>query len=125
MNALAKPFFIDHGPDNYIYCLRFADHHQHSHYANFNSTATLDNGITFSNGTILTYMSNKAYFITINSQTANFSGGSSPAMPASVIGYKLHTNPTYVALTSTATNLVGALGSESVAEPAPGYRLSC
>lgn len=81
--------------------------------ANFNSTATLDNGITFSNGTTLTYKSNKAYFITINSQTANFTGGSNPAMPASVIGYKLHTNPTYVALSSTAANLVGALGSES------------
>lgn len=79
---------------------------------NFNTTTLLDNGITLTNATTLTYSSNKAYFITVNSQNANFTGGATPVMPASVVGYKLHTNPTYTALSSTAVPLVGAQGSE-------------
>ncbi len=81
---------------------------------NFNTPTALDNGITLLNATILTYSSNEAYFITINSSTANFSGGSSPAMPASVVQYRLNGGSTYTALSSTAVSLKGAQGSEVI-----------
>jgi len=76
----------------------------------------LDHGITLTSATTLTYTANMAYFIQINSSTPNFTGGpttgSPPIMPVSVVQYKLHSNSTYIPLSSTPTNLVGAMGSE-------------
>ncbi len=80
---------------------------------NFNTTPLITNGITLLNATTLTYKSNKNYYITINSQTANFTGGATPAMPASVVQYRLNGGSTYVGLTATAAPLVASSGTKA------------
>jgi spore coat protein U-like protein len=80
---------------------------------NFNTTTAINNGITLLNATILTYKSNQAYYITINSQTANFTGGATPAMPASVVQYRLNGGSTYVGLSATAAPLVASSGTKA------------
>ncbi|MEJ6979307.1 hypothetical protein WG906_02520 [Pedobacter sp. P351] len=80
----------------------------------FNQTSKIDNGIELLSATILTYTSNKAWFITIKSGSSNFTGGmgGSP-MPASVIKYRINgSGSPYVALSATEQALVATTGSK-------------
>lgn len=79
----------------------------------FNSIATLDAGITQANAVVLTYKSNKPWFINIKANTANFTGSSETPMPASVIQYKLNSGGTFTALTTTEATLTGTAGAKN------------
>ena len=78
---------------------------------NFNSTTALDNGIIVS-GTTIRYYSNKAWFVTIQSGSANFSGGQGN-MPASVLKFKNSQNSTFTDLSPTAQSLSGTTGAKN------------
>lgn len=57
----------------------------------FNVTSKIDNGIELIAATTMTYRSNKAWFVTIKSGSADFTGGvAGTPMPASVIKYRLN-----------------------------------
>lgn len=77
---------------------------------NFNSTAALDNGIVVP-GTTLTYHSNKAWFVTIQTGSAFFSGGQG-TMPASVLKFKNSQVSTFTDLGAAPKPLVGSLSSK-------------
>jgi hypothetical protein len=60
-------------------------------------------------GSVLTYKSNKPYYITIKAASANFSGGVAESpIAAGVIKYKLNPSGTYASLTSNPSALVGS-----------------
>ena len=79
----------------------------------FNSIATLDAGITQTNAVVLTYKSNKPWFININANSANFTGASPTPMPASIIQYKLNSGGTFTALSTTPASLTGTSGAKN------------
>ncbi|HEY0895099.1 MAG TPA: hypothetical protein VGE15_00975 [Sphingobacteriaceae bacterium] len=76
----------------------------------FNSTATLDQGINIT-GTTIRYYSNKSYFVTIQTGSANFSGGSG-TMPVSVLKFKNSQSSIYTDLKSTPQALTGTAGAK-------------
>lgn len=78
---------------------------------NFNSTTALDNGIVIS-GTTIRYYSNKAWFVTIQSGSANFSGGQGN-MPASVLKYKNSQSSAFTDLSPTPQPLSGTTGAKN------------
>jgi hypothetical protein len=79
---------------------------------NFNSTTALDNGLVIT-GTTIRYYSNKAWFVTIQSGSANFSGGQGN-MPASVLKFKNSQNSTFTDLSPTAQSLSGTTGAKNM-----------
>jgi hypothetical protein len=73
----------------------------------FNSIAKIDAGIETPNAVILTYKSNKPWFVTVAANSANFTGTSTTPMPASIVEFKLNGAGSYVPLSTTATSLSG------------------
>lgn len=96
----------------------------------FNSIAKLDAGIETLNAVQLTYKSNKPWFVTLNANTANFTG-TVTNMPASVIQYRLNGNTgAYTPLSTVPSALTGssstknAIGSSTIGvdyKLNPGY----
>ena len=82
--------------------------------ADFNQTSKIDNGIELLGATTLTYKSNKAWFITIKSSDANFTGGAAETpMPASVIQFRVNgSGNSYTPLTASDQSLVATMGSK-------------
>lgn len=82
--------------------------------ADFNQTNKIDNGIELLGATTLTYKSNKAWFITIKSSSANFTGGvAETPMPASVIQFRVNgSGNSYTPLTASDQSLVATMGSK-------------
>jgi hypothetical protein len=82
--------------------------------ADFNTTAKMDAGITLLNQTIFNYKSNKSWFVTIQTNTASFSGGvAGNSVPVSVIKYRLNsTGGTYTPLSTVASPLAGTSASK-------------
>lgn len=78
----------------------------------FNSTTALDNGIVIG-GTTIRYYSNKAWFVTIQSGSANFSGGQGN-MPASVLKFKNSFSSTFTDLSQIAQPLSGTSDAKNI-----------
>ncbi len=84
--------------------------------ADFNTTSKIDAGISLPNQTIIKYRSNKAWFVTIRTNVAEFSGGTvgSP-MPVSVIKYRLNSaGGSYTPLSVVEQPLLASSSSRSV-----------
>lgn len=82
----------------------------------FNMTSKIDAGIELLGATTLTYSTNKAWFVTIKSSTANFSGGDAGnPMPASVIEYRINgSGGAYIPLSSSDQPLLATSAAKSV-----------
>lgn len=78
---------------------------------NFTSTTTLDDGIVV-NGSTIRYYSNKAWCVTIQAGSANFSGGQG-TMPAGVLKFKNSLISTFTDLSSTEQPLSGTSGTKN------------
>lgn len=71
---------------------------------NFNSSNQYSNGYTISNFNSISIKSNMPWNLTVSSATSYFSASgtySSPDMPASVIGFSVSGNPSYVMLNTS------------------------
>lgn len=81
----------------------------------FNQTSKIDNGIELLGATMLTYQSNKAWFITIKAGSSDFTGGlSGSPMPASVIKYRINgSGSSYIPLSAIEQSLIATSGSKS------------
>lgn len=74
----------------------------------------LTRGIEKQNAVILSYKSNKPWFVTINALTANFSGGdASNPMPSTVINFKNNASSVYAPLSTTAVGLSGTANNKN------------
>ena len=74
----------------------------------------LSTGIEKLNAVILTYKTNKPWFLNISASSANFTGGDGvTALPSSVIQFKNNAGGTYVNLTTTSVSLSGTTGSKN------------
>lgn len=81
----------------------------------FNVTSKIDNGIELLAATTFTYRANKAWFVTIRSGSADFTGGvSGSPMPASVIKFRLNGSATaYTPLSNVDQALIANASSKS------------
>ncbi|MBC8054103.1 MAG: hypothetical protein H7Y13_13640 [Sphingobacteriaceae bacterium] len=79
----------------------------------FDTSTKLDNGIELLTATTLTYRSNQAWFVTIQSVAANFSGGQG-TMPASVLQFKKNVGGTYAPLSNSPLSLSGTTGAKNL-----------
>ncbi|MEJ6980511.1 hypothetical protein WG906_08625 [Pedobacter sp. P351] len=79
----------------------------------FNSIAKIDAGIETLNAVSLTYKSNKPWFVNVNANTADFTGSSPTAMPASVIQFRLNGNPSYSTLSTVPASLSGTSAAKN------------
>jgi hypothetical protein len=81
----------------------------------FSSDLTLlTSGIEKLNAVILTYNTNKPWFLSINATTGNFTGGDGTSpMPSSVIQFKNNAGGTYMALSTTSVSLSGTSGAKN------------
>ena len=74
----------------------------------------LGTGIEKLNAVVLTYSSNKPWFLSINASTDNFTGGNGVnPLPASVIQFKNNAGGTYANLSRTSVSLSGTSGAKN------------
>lgn len=74
----------------------------------------LSTGIEKLNAVILTYKTNKAWFLNISASTGNFTGGDGASpMPAAVIQFKNNAGGTYIPLSTTSVSLSGTTGAKN------------
>lgn len=74
----------------------------------------LSKGIEKLNAVVLTYKTNKPWFLNISSTTGNFTGGDAASpMHSSVIQFKNNAGGTYIPLTTTSVSLSGTSGAKN------------
>jgi spore coat protein U-like protein len=95
-----------------------------STFFNFNSIANLDAGITQSSAVVLTYKSNEPWHVGIQASTANFTGSSPTAMPASVVQWTLHNGTTFTPLSTVVASVNGSNNARGTGQVTLDFKMN-